>query len=82
MNNMNDPTLAASGERQLPLFDEDELDIAAYLRDEAKGQGQWPFQVPMHIKLSMQIGGKWVGEPNPLHYPAFMEIDWVRVYAP
>lgn len=55
---------------------------SAYLRDEAKGQGQWPFQVPMHIKLSMQIGGKWVGEPNPLHYPAFMEIDWVRVYAP
>lgn len=34
MNQMNDPKLAASAERQLPLFDEDELDIAAYLRDE------------------------------------------------
>lgn len=32
---MNDPKLVASAERQLPLFDEDELDIAAYLRDEA-----------------------------------------------
>lgn len=31
---MHDPKLAASSERQLPLFDEDELDIAAYLRDE------------------------------------------------
>ena len=53
-----------------------------YPRDATKGPGQWPFQVPQHVKLSMQIGGKWVGEPNPLHYPAFMEIDWVRVYAP
>lgn len=54
----------------------------AYPRDATTGPFQWPFQVPMHVKLSMQIGGKWVGEPNPLHYPAFMEIDWVRVYAP
>lgn len=33
---MHDPKLAASAERQLPLFDEDELDIAAYLRDEGE----------------------------------------------
>ena len=33
---LNDPKLAASAERQLPLFDEDELDIAAYLRDEGE----------------------------------------------
>ncbi len=36
MNQMNDPIFAASTERQLPLFDEDELDIAAYLRDEGE----------------------------------------------
>ena len=36
MNILNDPTLPASRERQLPLFDEDELDIAAYLRDEGE----------------------------------------------
>lgn len=35
MNQMNDP-ISASTERQLPLFDEDELDIAAYLRDEGE----------------------------------------------
>lgn len=36
MNQLNDPKFAASAERQLPLFDEDELDIAAYLRDEGE----------------------------------------------
>jgi len=31
----------------------------------------------------MQIGGNWVngsGPTNAAHYPADMEIDWVRVY--
>jgi len=31
----------------------------------------------------MQIGGNWVNRPgptDPAHYPAGMEVDWVRVY--
>jgi hypothetical protein len=31
----------------------------------------------------MQIGGNWVngkGPTNPEHYPAWLEVDWVRVY--
>lgn len=51
-----------------------------YKRDDAKGPDQWPFHHPMYIILSMQIGGSWVGDATPQHYPASMEIDWVRVF--
>ena len=47
------------------------------------GENQWPFNVPYYFILSMQIGGGWVngsGPTNPDHYPAGMEIDWIRVY--
>lgn len=55
-----------------------------YPRVPAKGEKQWPFNQPFYFILSMQIGGKWVngsGPTNPAHYPAGMEVDWVRVYS-
>ncbi len=54
-----------------------------YPRVPEKGEEQWPFNQPFYFILSMQIGGKWVngsGPSNPDHYPAGMEVDWVRVY--
>jgi beta-glucanase (GH16 family) len=54
-----------------------------YPRVPALGPKQWPFDQPFFFILSMQIGGSWVNRPgatNPAHYPAGMEIDWVRVY--
>ncbi len=54
-----------------------------YPRVPEKGEKQWPFNQPFYFILSMQIGGKWVngsGPTNPAHYPAWMEVDWVRVY--
>ena len=54
-----------------------------YPRVAEKGERQWPFKQPFYFILSMQIGGKWVngsGPTNPDHYPAGMEIDWIRVY--
>ncbi len=54
-----------------------------YPRVPEKGEKQWPFKQPFFFILSMQIGGGWVnrsGPTNPEHYPAGMEIDWVRVY--
>lgn len=51
-----------------------------YLRLPEEGPEQWPFDQPFYLIFSMQIGGKWVGDPNPADYPAFMEIDWARVY--
>ncbi len=55
-----------------------------YPRLPEKGRKQWPFIQPFYIILSMQIGGSWVnssGPTNPEHYPAYMAIDWVRVYS-
>jgi len=57
----------------------------SYPRMPEKGASQFPFQQPFYFILSMQIGGKWVnsehrGASNPKHYPAHLEIDWVRVY--
>ncbi len=54
-----------------------------YPRVPKLGEKQWPFDTPYYFILSMQIGGGWVngsGPTNPDHYPAGMEIDWVRVY--
>jgi beta-glucanase (GH16 family) len=54
-----------------------------YPRVPEKGEKQWPFNQPFYFILSMQIGGNWVnskGATNPEHYPAWLEVDWVRVY--
>jgi beta-glucanase (GH16 family) len=56
-----------------------------YPRVPEMGEKQWPFDRPFYFILSMQIGGQWVnsrGPTNPAHYPAGMEVDWVRVYRP
>jgi beta-glucanase (GH16 family) len=56
-----------------------------YPRVPELGEDQWPFRHPFYFVLSMQIGGNWVnrtGPTNPSHYPAYMEVDWVRVYRP
>jgi beta-glucanase (GH16 family) len=52
-----------------------------YPRVPEKGPDQWPFDRPFYLILSMQIGGAWVGEADPKDYPAWLEIDWVRVYS-
>ena len=54
-----------------------------YPRFTEKGEKQWPFNQPFYLILSMQIGGKWVnnsGPTNPMHYPADLQVDWVRIY--
>ncbi len=53
-----------------------------YPRVAAKGPRQWPFDGKFYLLLTMQIGGSWVGAVDPKQYPAWMEIDWVRVYQP
>ncbi len=51
-----------------------------YPRVPEKGAEQWPFNQPFYFILSMQIGGQWVGKADPKDYPAWMAVDWVRVY--
>ena len=42
--------------------------------------GQYPFGTNMYLMIDMQVGGKWVGEPNEKDYPAYIDIDWVKIY--
>lgn len=51
-----------------------------YPRVPEKGPEQWPFDQPFYLILSMQIESSWVGKADPKDYPAWMEIDWVRIY--
>ncbi|SHJ45690.1 Beta-glucanase, GH16 family [Rubritalea squalenifaciens DSM 18772] len=52
----------------------------SYAKQADKGAEQYPFHGPFYFILSMQIEGKWVGEADPKDYPAWMDVDWVRVY--
>lgn len=45
-----------------------------------KGEDQYPFNTPFYFIFSMQIEGNWVGAADPKDYPAWMDVDWVRVY--
>ena len=65
------------------VFTVNDVPTLTYPRMPELGESQWPFDVPYYFIFSMQIGGGWVngtGPTNPDHYPAGMEIDWVRVY--
>ncbi len=45
-----------------------------------KDETQYPFIKPFFFILSMQVQGKWVGEPAAEDYPAWMQVDYIRVY--
>lgn len=54
-----------------------------YPRVAELGPSQFPFAAPFHLIFTMQIGGDWVNSQsptNPKDYPAWLEVDWVRVY--
>lgn len=51
-----------------------------YPKVKETGRGQWPFDRPFYLIFSMQICGAWVGPVKPDDYPAYLEIDWVRVH--
>lgn len=43
---------------------------------------QWPFEIPQHLKLDQQLGGKWVGEVAVETLPVATYVDWVRYLVP
>lgn len=43
---------------------------------------QWPFDVPQHLKLDQQLGGKWVGKVDPATLPVATYVDYVRYLVP
>lgn len=51
-----------------------------YPKIQTNEYGQFPFGCEMHLMIDMQLGGKWVGQINARRLPAYMDIDWVRMY--
>lgn len=51
-----------------------------YPHIETQEEGQFPFDKPFYLILSMQLGGSWVGEVDPQDLPVEMWIDWIRFY--
>jgi beta-glucanase (GH16 family) len=43
-------------------------------------EGQYTYQAEKYLILDMQYGGTWVKTIAPRQLPAYMDIDWVRVY--
>ena len=54
----------------------------SYPRIEDKAsEGQFPFgEEPFYLLIDMQVGGNWVGNPNPQDYPSWMDVEWVKMY--
>lgn len=50
-----------------------------YPRIQTDEVGQFPFGVPSYLMLDMQVGNPWL-TPVASDFPAWMDIDWVRVY--
>ena len=51
-----------------------------YPRTQESGSEQWPFVVPMHFLMDMQLGGNWAGEVDASTLPVRMYVDWIRVW--
>ncbi len=43
-------------------------------------KGQFPFGVESYLMIDMQIGGDWVKHVDPSTFPAYMDIDYVKMY--
>lgn len=74
-------TYGAEWDTEKIVFTVNGMPTLTYPRVAEKGPEQWPFDQPFYIILSMQVEGSWVGKADPKDYPAWMEIDWVRVYS-
>ncbi|WP_372014357.1 glycoside hydrolase family 16 protein [Pseudoxanthomonas sp. 10H] len=50
--------------------------------NEGTGPDAWPFDRPFHLLMNLAVGGDWGGAQgvDPDAFPAWMEVDYVRVY--
>ena len=53
-------------------------DLSTTINKDAEGEN--PFLLPHYIIINLAIGGKAGGDPSKTDFPAFYEIDYVRVY--
>ena len=55
------------------------IETFRYPRQEGQ-KGQFPYGIESYLMLDMQVGGAWVKTVNPKTFPAYMDIDWVKIY--
>lgn len=55
------------------------IETFRYPRREGE-KGQFPYGIESYLMLDMQVGGGWVKTVDPKTFPAYMDIDWVKMY--
>lgn len=55
-------------------------DKAASTRSKAEKDFQYPFGIESFLLISVHYGGTWVKSCNPKELPAYMDIDWIKMY--
>lgn len=51
-----------------------------YPKIETDDIGQFPFGQELYLLIDMQVGAGWLPKPDRKTYPAYMDIDWVKIY--
>jgi beta-glucanase (GH16 family) len=67
-----------------PEYIEFSIDGLVYSRRTPDGLpvgARWPFDRPMHLLLTLSVGGPWAGPPDETpEWPARKLVDWIRVW--
>ena len=66
------------GEGLLDDFLMNSADLSTTINKDSEGEN--PFLEPQYIIINLAIGGTAGGDPSGTIFPAFYEIDYVRVY--
>lgn len=56
------------------------IETFRYPKIETNSVGQFPFGQELYLMIDMQVGASWLPEPDQLTYPAYMDIDWGKIY--
>lgn len=57
----------------------DDLELGTFTPASLSPGSRWVYNRPMHVILSLAVGGRWPGPPNAsTPSPASMTVDWVR----
>lgn len=51
-----------------------------YPKIETNDTGQYPFGQELYLLIDMQVGAGWLPTPDRRTYPAYMDVDWVKIY--
>lgn len=62
------------------IFSINNKETFRYNRIDTDEIGQYPFGTEYYLMLDMQVGASWVPVPDASTYPAYMDIDWVKMY--